>query len=58
MKDIDMEHIVSIHTSTIVEKEEEEEETEMFTNKAASESENGVNLSVDIAQELGEGHEI
>jgi hypothetical protein len=44
MKDIDMEPIVSIHTSTLVGKEEEE--TEMFTNKA----------SEDIARELGEGY--
>ena len=58
MKDVDTEPIVSIHTSALVEQEEEEEETEMFTNKAATESENGVSLSEDIARELqGEGQE-
>ena len=57
MKDVDTEPIVSIHTSALVEQEEEEEETEMFTNKAATESENGVSLSEDIARELEEGQE-
>lgn len=58
MKDVDTEPIVSIHTSALVEQEEEEEETEMFTNKVATESENGVSLSEDIARELqGEGQE-
>jgi hypothetical protein len=57
MKDVDTEPIVGIHTATIVEKEEEEEETEMFTNEAATESENGVSLSEDIARKLGEGQE-
>ena len=57
MKDIDMEPIVRVHTSSLVEREEEEEETEMFANKAATESENGVSLSEDIARELGEGQE-
>ena len=59
MKDIDTEPIVSIHTSALMEQEEEEEEeTEMFTNKVATESENGVSLSEDIARELqGEGQE-
>lgn len=57
MKDIDTEPIVRVHTSSLVEREEEEEETEMFANKAATESENGVSLSEDIARELGEGQE-
>ena len=56
MKDNDMEPMVSIPMSTLVEKEDEEE-PEIFTNKAASESENGVSLSEDIVRELGEGHE-
>ena len=56
MKDNDTEPMVSIPMSTLVEKEDEEE-PEIFTNKAASESENGVSLSEDIVRELGEGHE-
>ena len=57
MKDIDTEPVVRVHMSSLVEKEEEEGETEMFTNKAATESENGVSLSEDIARELDEGQE-
>ena len=57
MKDIDTEPIVRVHMSSLVEKEEEEGETEMFTNKTATESENGVSLSEDIARELEEGQE-
>ena len=56
MKDNDKEPIVSVPMSTLVEKECEEE-AEIFTNKAASESEKGVSLSEDIAKELGEGQE-
>ena len=45
MKDIDTEPIIRVHTSSLVEREEEEEEeTEMFANKAATESENGDEL--------------
>ena len=54
--DNDKEPIVSIQMTTLAEKEKEEE-PEIFINKAATESENGVSLSEDIARELGEGQE-
>ena len=49
----DKEPMVSIHMSTLEEKEDEEE-AEIFTNKAASQSELGVSLNEDIAKELGD----
>ena len=48
--------MVSIQLAHVVEKGTEEE-SEFFINKAASDSENGVSLSKDIARELGEGEE-
>ena len=53
--DGDKEPGVSIPLTPLVEKEDEE--PEMFINKAASESENGLSLSKDIAGKLEEGHE-
>ena len=55
-KDNDKEPGVSIQLTPLVEKKGEEE-PEIFINKAASESENGVSLSEDNVKELGEGHE-
>ena len=54
--DNDEEPIVSIQMTVLAEKEKEEE-PEIFINKVATESENGVSLSKDIARELGEGQE-
>jgi hypothetical protein len=56
IKDNDKEPMVSIQLTALTEKESEGE-PEIFINRAASESENGVSLSKDIAKELGEGQE-
>ena len=53
MKDNDKEPIVSIRMSTLEEKTDKEV-AEIFTNKAASQSETGGSLSEDIVKELGD----
>lgn len=55
-KDNGNEPIVNIQLTPLVENEDEEE-PEIFINKAASESENGVSLREDIVRELEKEHE-
>ena len=55
-KDNGNEPVVNIQLTPLVENEDEEE-PEIFINKAASESENGVSLSEDIVRELEKEHE-